>query len=148
VQSYLTNESCVDSVYRAILARACAEPQRCAELYMHKLLPSLAEAIAIANLAVLLLCSEAVIAKCIALIKQYASRCVAHRVMQKSGVPTSALQACSTTGGLLFMPVCCHINAVTSDLYLCLQTLSIACSAGGNCSGLSATGGITAPQQL
>jgi len=44
----------VDSVYRAILARACAEPQRCAEVYMHKLLPSLAEAIAIANLAVLL----------------------------------------------------------------------------------------------
>jgi hypothetical protein len=27
-QSYLTNERCVDSVYKAILARACAEPQR------------------------------------------------------------------------------------------------------------------------
>ncbi|WIA40351.1 hypothetical protein OEZ86_013716 [Tetradesmus obliquus] len=45
LQSYLTNDRCVDSVYKAILARACAEPQ-----------------------------SEAVIAKCIALIKQYVTR--------------------------------------------------------------------------
>lgn len=28
LQAYLTDESCVDAVYRAILARACAEPQR------------------------------------------------------------------------------------------------------------------------
>jgi hypothetical protein len=28
LQAYLTDDSCVDAVYRAILARACAEPQR------------------------------------------------------------------------------------------------------------------------
>lgn len=32
VQAYLSDDSCVDSVYKAILARACAEPQRWAGL--------------------------------------------------------------------------------------------------------------------
>jgi len=37
LQTYLADGSCVDSVYRAILSRACAEPQRYAGI-LHQLL--------------------------------------------------------------------------------------------------------------
>lgn len=80
-QSYLTNDRCVDSVYKAILARACAEPQRygsASAVGPAVLQDAQQQGPCSACLLFLTLCvvccSEAVIAKCIALIKQYVTR--------------------------------------------------------------------------
>jgi hypothetical protein len=98
MQSYLSDERCVDAVYRTILVRACAQPQRCAMRGM------CAQALRVAVLQHLhsqrwcagdteshhVCCmhtpcrchrSEAVVAKCVSLMRQHVGRYTPSRAM-------------------------------------------------------------------